>query len=294
VPITLKNSQIELLIDLPEENYQSSRFDYCGKITSLKYQGICLSGSETDYAGVNKNDGKGFYNEFGIDLPLNFDKTPIGGWFHKIGVGLLKKTNTPYYFKNEYEVNPLTYKVDYSSNNIVMQCTSPMLMGFAYKLKKEIVLIDSGFKINYTLENIGKQKIITNEYVHNFLNFNNQSVGTDYQLIFPFKILPHLFIETLNQEKKVIISNNTIGFNESPSRDFFFSNLSGNEIVTAQWELINRKQNLVISETGDFETKSINLWGVPHVICPELFHHIHVLPNETISWSRIYEVSNLN
>jgi hypothetical protein len=167
-------------------------------------------------------------------------------------------------------------------------------MGFAYKLKKEIVLIDSGFKINYTLENIGKQKIITNEYVHNFLNFNNQSVGTDYQLIFPFKIMPHLFIETLNPEKKVIISNNTIGFNASPSRDFFFSNISGNKFVKAQWNLINRNQNISISETGNFKTNTINLWGVPHVICPELIYQIQVLPNETISWIRTYEVSNLN
>ena len=294
MPVILKNSQIELLVDLPKENYKGPRFDYSGKIVNLKYQEISLSGSETGKVEVNQNTGKGFYNEFGIDLPLNFDKTPVGGWFHKIGVGLLKKQNTPYYFKNTYDVTPLTFKVDYSSNNIVMECTSPMLMGYAYKLKKEIVLIESGFKINYSLKNIGEHEIITNEYVHNFLIFNKQFIGTDYQLNFPFKIKPHLFIETVNPENKVEIGNNTISFNAAPSRDFFFSNLSGNEFVKAQWEVINKKQNIVISETGDFETNSINLWGVPNVICPELFHQIHVLPNETISWSRIYEVSNLN
>jgi len=293
VPVKLTNSQIELLVDLPDKNYQGARFDHCGKILSLKYDGLCLSGSETGNMDGDQNSGKGFYNEFGIDLPLNFDKTPVGDWFHKIGVGLLKKINTPYFFKNAYEVKPLSFKVAYASTKIVMECTSPLLMGYAYKLKKEIELIESGFKINYYLKNIGEHEIVTNEYVHNFLIFNDQSIGTDYQLNFPFEIKPDLFIETVNPENKVIIGKDTIRFNADPSRDFFFSNLSGNELVKAQWELINMKQNLGICETGDFKTNAINLWGVPHVICPELFLDINLKPKEFKEWSRTYSVFKL-
>lgn len=293
MPVKLTNSQIELLVDLPDENYQDARFDHCGKIVSLKYDGICLSGSETGNIDGDQNSGKGFYNEFGIDLPLNFDKTPVGDWFHKIGVGLLKKTNTPYFFKNVYEVKPIYFKVAYAPTKIVMECASPLLMGYAYKLKKEIVLFDNGFKINYYLENIGEHKIVTNEYVHNFLIFNDQSIGTDYQLNFPFEIKPDLFIETVNLENKVMIGKDTIKFNAAPSRDFFFSNISGNVMVKAQWELINMKQNLGISETGDFKSKCINVWGVPHVICPEIFYQINLKPKEIKTWSRTYHIIKL-
>lgn len=293
MPVKLKNSQIELLIDFPTENYQGPRFDYCGKIVSLKYDDICLSGSETGNKDTDQNTGKGFYNEFGIDLPLNFDKTPVGNWFHKIGVGLLKKSNSPYYFKNVYEVKPLSFKVEYSTTKIVMECTSPLLMGYAYKLKKEIQLIENGYKINYYLENIGDHEIITNEYVHNFLLFNQQSIGTDYQLNFPFEIKPELFIETVNPENKVVIGKDTIRFDAALTRDFFFSNLSGNELVKAHWEIINIKQNLGMSETGDFKTNAINLWGVPHVMCPELFININLKPKKFKEWSRTYSVFKL-
>ena len=136
MPVKLKNSQIELLVDLPTENYRRERFDHSGKIVSLKYDGICLSGSETGNKEADPISGQGFYNEFGIDIPLNFDKTPVGDWFHKIGVGLLKKSNSPYFFKNVYEVKPLSFKVEYSPTKIVVECTSPLLMGYAYKLKK--------------------------------------------------------------------------------------------------------------------------------------------------------------
>jgi hypothetical protein len=35
--------------------------------------------------------GKGLYNEFGITSPVGFEEAPVGGWFHKIGVGLPKE-----------------------------------------------------------------------------------------------------------------------------------------------------------------------------------------------------------
>lgn len=47
---------------------------------------------------------KGLYNEFGIENALGFEETEIGDWFHKIGVGLLKKDSNTYSLNNEYEI----------------------------------------------------------------------------------------------------------------------------------------------------------------------------------------------
>ena len=107
---------------------------------------------------------------------------------------------------------------------------------------------------------------------------------------FPFSINPELFDATVNPEGKVEIAHNEITFNDTPVEQFFFSNLSGNVKVDANWELINTKSKLGISETGNFKTAKVNLWGWTHVISPELFFDIHLEPGREVEWSRTYKV----
>ncbi len=77
----------------------------------VKFQNIQLSGIERTDCQNENYFGKGFYNEFGIDTALGFDETDIGGWFHKIGVGLLKKDDTQYLFSKTYEIKPAEFKI---------------------------------------------------------------------------------------------------------------------------------------------------------------------------------------
>jgi hypothetical protein len=290
VPIILKNEQIELQIDLPHENYVGTRFDYTGKINSLKYNNIQISGSESLDIKQDNFLGKGFYNEFGIDKPFNFEDTLKNEWFHKIGVGTLKKTEDAYYFHKVYEKQPIDFKIDKTDISLITECTSTNLNGHAYKLTKKVTILENEFSINYLLENIGKKDIITTEYVHNFLAINNDAIGPNYILKFPFELKTELFNEILNSEKKVVFEKANITFIETPNKDYFFSNMSGDKEVKAQWELLNIKHQIGIRETGDFYTNKINLWGVQHVICPELFYHINLKPNTSQAWSRTYSM----
>ena len=82
-------------------------------------------------------------------------------------------------------------------------------------------------------------------------------------------------------------------FNNTPKEQFFFSNLSGNQSVIANWELINTKSKIGISETASFNTSKINLWGWTHVICPELFFDISLEPDQLIEWSRTYKIFDI-
>ena len=287
----LKNKNLEVHIDLPSENYRFSRFDHSGKITTVKFQNTPMSGVErTDVR--NENDyGKGFYNEFGIDTALGFEEAEIGGWFHKIGVGLIKKTDSEYLFHKAYEIDPAEFQtISQADNHLSIQCRSKSVNGYAYVLKKEITLQESSFTIAYYLENTGEKEIITEEYNHNFTAIDNDDIGTNYLLKFPFQIKPELFGETVNPEDKVEIGENEITFNATPKEQFFFSNLSGGAKVKAQWELINLKSKIGIRETANFTTDKINLWGWKHVISPELFYKIAVKPGRFASWSRTYEL----
>lgn len=290
----LKNKKLEIHIDHPLEGYNFSRFDWTGKIVKVKFEDVELSSIERTDLQYDNGIGKGFYNEFGIDTALGFEEAKIGGWFHKIGVGLLKKDSAHYNFITPYEVDPAEFNVNMTSNGIIIRCASKTVNGHAYILTKEIKLHNEGFSINYLLENKGEKAIITDEYNHNFIAIQRTLIGADYSLNFPFELKPELFGEKVNPEGKVVLGATKIEFTGSPTEQFFFSNLTGSEYVMAGWELVHHKSGIGIKETTSFTTNKINLWGWKHVISPELFHKIHLKPGQSKEWSRKYEVFRIN
>ncbi len=293
MPHILKNNDLEIVLDLPHENYTSSRFDWTGKIVKVKFQNILLSGNEITDVNQENNFGKGFYNEFGIDTALGFDEAKNGEWFHKIGVGLLKKEDDKYLFHKNYKIKPAKFSSIIDSNRILMTCRSEYVNGYSYILKKELELFENKFKISYKLKNTGEKVIMTNEYNHNFICINKDFIGKNYELKFPFHLKPEKFIEYVNQDKEVEIEQYKIKFNSIPKKPFFFSNLSGNESIDATWELINIPNKIIVSEKGNFQTNRVNLWGHKHIISPELFMNLHIKPGKSFGWDRIYSVKKL-
>ena len=293
MPHILSNKDIEVHIHLPSENYKLSRFDWTGKIVAVKFKGKQISGVELANAPEEAFCGKGFYNEFGIDSPLGFDETEIGGLFHKIGIGLLKKDSDHYNFHHKFAIQPAEFQFNIEANALRIKCHSQAINGYAYSLEKEIRLTDHGFTLNYHLENLGEKPIVTNEYNHNFLCIDHHLMDKDYRLEFSFELNPAKFQEVVNPEEKVAIGTNSVTFNETPKDPFFFSNMSGGEIVNAKWTLENLKSKIGISETGDFQTNMINLWGWGHVISPELFFSIHLEAGQSLEWSRNYDIYEL-
>ena len=290
----IKNNTLEVAIDTPLENYKGSRFDWSGKISSIKFENLPLTTIEDTSSKDVNFLGKGLYNEFGITSPVGYNETPMGGWFHKIGVGLLKKEHKDYLFHRNHLIKPARFDIAYEDQKIIIICKSELVNGYSYILKKEISIFENSFTINYFLHNTGEKKIITDEYVHNFMAINNALIGKDYTLKFPFQIDSTLFDETVNSENKVEIGSDTVTFREAPKKQFFFSNLTGGKDLEAGWTLINLKANLGIKEKGNFKTDKINLWGWRHVIRPELFFKISVDPKKTIEWSRKFEVFKIN
>ena len=290
----IKNDTLEVAIDLPLENYEGSRFDWTGKISSVKFKSLPLTTIEDTGSKDVNFLGKGLYNEFGITSPVGFEETPMGGWFHKIGVGLLKKEHKNYLFHRNHLIKPANFDITYQDQKIIIVCKSESVNGYSYILKKEISISKNSILINYFLKNTGEKQIITDEYVHNFMAIDNALIDKDYTLKFPFPLNPTLFDETVNSENKVEIGSDNISFNETPKKQFFFSNLTGGKELQAEWVLTNLKTGVRIKEIGNFKTNKINLWGWGHVISPELFFKISVDPKKTMEWSRKFEVFKIN
>lgn len=288
----LKNSNLEIQIDFPHENYSFSRFDWTGKIVSVTFKNTPIAGFEALNCSNEDLLGKGFYNEFGIDSALGFDEIEVGGWFHKIGVGLLKKVGKHYAFNRSYLIKPAEFQTKTSTNRVRFRCVSSLVNGYSYELHKEIELQETGFCIIYYLKNTGNKAIQTDEYVHNFTAIHKHAIGKNYRLNFPFELFPELFGEQVNTELAVGIGERGFVFNSTPNKQFFFSNLSGGKSVPALWELVDLKTKIGIREKANFRTNKINLWGSKHVISPELFFDIDIAPNQTVAWRRTYEIFN--
>lgn len=286
----LKNKLLEIQIDMPLANYHSSRFDWTGKIKSVKYKNVYVSGIEKINTEDSTNYGKGFYNEFGIDRPVGFDEAKEGDYFHKIGIGLLKKEGEEYQFFKKYEVIPAEFAVDAGPNKLTITCTSQNMNGYAYVLKKEIELLNSGFMIRYRLHNTGEKTIQTDEYVHNFLAINKELIDSNYILRYPFRLRPERFTAVVNPENLVEIGDSAVRFKGTPTQQFFYSNVTGNDTVAAAWELVNLKSRIGIRLQGSFTTAKSNLWGWKQVVSPEMFFDIDLPPGESVEWSRTYEV----
>jgi len=293
VHLSLKNKHLHLEIDSPTDNYKGSRFDWTGKITAVTYHNTPILTREKPTSKNEHLFGKGLYNEFGIDSALGFEETEMGEWFHKIGVGLLQKDGHSYDFSEVYKIKPAEFSVLHERDKIIISCISESLNGYAYRLKKEIELLENRFSINYTLDNTGEKKILTREYNHNFIGINEDSIGKNMVLKFPFQMNSEGFEEVVNPGNKVKINTSELKFNASPEEPFFFSNLSGNKVVDARWELHDLNSKIGIRETGNFQTQSINIWGSKHVISPELFIELQIPPGHSKKWSRTYEVFTL-
>lgn len=289
----LKNKNIEIQIDEPLEHYNFSRFDWSGKISKLSYKGISLTTTErTDTIDQNQF-GQALYNEFGIQGALGFHEAEQGDWFHKIGIGLLKKDTKDYDFMHYYEVKPAHFSVTKEIYSMQITCISDFYLGYGYRLDKNIELLENRFKITYKLINTGEKEIRTTEYIHNFLGFKKEPMNSSYELNFPFQICQKSFDESVNTENKVIVKRNGFGFNDIPGDQFFFSNISGDNSVNASWELLHHKLKISLKESSSFKTNKINLWGWQHVISPELFHTIHLKPNESTTWERTYTIGSI-
>ena len=141
MPVTLRNNLIELGIDLPSENYQQARFDWSNKLVALKFKGISIVTTEK-LESTNANDfGSGFYNEFGIDTALGFDEALKGEWFHKIGVGALKKSTHQYNFNHDYEIRPCQFTYKLEENVFESVCSGELINGYAYELSLSLIHI---------------------------------------------------------------------------------------------------------------------------------------------------------
>jgi hypothetical protein len=271
--------------------YSGSRFDWTGFITQVQLKNgghtFCVKEKEVPFSSI---EGTGICNEFGISEAIGHDESKVGELFPKLGIGLLtKQEDVSYACSKAYPIKPYHFEIDYNQPHSIEYIVHPEdCRGYAAKLTKKISLHGASLHIDYTLQNVGKQDIRTNEYTHNFIGINQLPMGPDYVLKFSFPIEIELMEQNYTPDI-LRVNGNEVHWTGIPEQEFYckLKGFPNNEEV--YWELHHKKSGIGMRETSHFPISIIAIWGTTHVVSPEVFIDIHLKPGEVQTWRRVYD-----
>ncbi len=288
----LKNELLTLEILNPGTVYTWPRFDWMGLISQVTYKGrhtFCTTETRNPWRITKR--GIGLSNEFGIERAVGYADCKTGERFPKIGVGLLlKKPEKNYRFFKNYNNHPFPFSTNRKNDSLSFKAEALETRGYAVEYTKTITLTKNRFMVDYTLKNTGAKVISTNEYNHNFISINNEYIGPEYVLKFPFQLTPAAFTVIIDPGALLRIRENRLAWKETPKKEFFIRRLNPGPLAGGFWAVEHTGHKVGIKETCDFPIDLINLWGKKHVVSPEIFYKFTVSPGETASWRRVYEV----
>ncbi len=298
--VELSNDIIKVSVYLPDSQkgyYRGTRFDWSGVISQVEYDGHTYFGEwKQTHDPNNHDDITGPVEEFrsgSFDKPsaLGYDQAQVGETFIKIGVGLLEKPEEPdYRFWNAYKiVRPGEWKVEYGKDWIEFNQDFDGENGWHYQYTKKIILSKDmpEFTISHRLKNIGEKTIETSQYNHNFFIIDNETVGKNYILRFPFDV------KTMRDLSDTIEANGKeIVFKRDLKQESIFTELEGFGNTAGDYEITieNIKTGAGVLIKGDVPLVHFNFWAIDTTICPEPFIDASLAVGEEKEWNITYSI----
>lgn len=295
--LQLKNSYLTVDIEAPEEGYIGSRFDQLGKIVQItSSDGFPFLTIERLNSEPYDSLGKGLFGEFGIDKPIGYEVCPIGHFFPKPGVGMLKKvSHEPYDFFFKYERIPFDVTIDVEQENTILFTSRCNDINYPFIYQKRLTLLDNAVIVGYQFTNLGKSEIRSNEYLHNFIALSSNSLNHfNSSLDFAGDVNNKIFLKGLNPNSVVKYSTHNpkrLTLTGLAPSDIFFNDLVDIGGEPQSW-VFNCNSNNSCSEIVDFVPEKVNLWGASHVISPEIFISLNIKGGEQVSWQRAFEFNS--
>ncbi len=308
--VELSNGIIKCKLYIPDAKngyYRGSRFDWSGLIRKVIYKnhrffGPWWPGTETRSPEANDQvvgpAGEFGMGTFNMPAPPGYNEAKIGGEFLKIGVGILKKSKLDidpktkkanYFFGRNYKIiEPIPWVIKHGKDWISFTQEVKNFKGYGYIYTHKIYLIKnkSEFIDQYTLKNIGKKEIYQTHYAHNFTSIDNQPVGTDYELTFPFN--PQI----VSPSDYMFVNGKKILFSKSLKTNAVFTVIKGfntNKSTDNQVIIKNIKTGAGVKIKGNHPFIWCCFFATPKVVCPEFFVNIKIKPGETFKWKDSYK-----
>ena len=285
--ITLKSDRLTIeLLQHGDPTYARTRFDWTGFIT-----GIRLDGKHTFASGESPNPnhrssgGMGLCNEFKCDAAYTDAKA--GERFAKFGVGtLLKTSDKPYTFMEDYPVEPYACTTNTTPDSASFALAAQPAVGYAATLNKVVSVKDNALTIGYAMKNAGDKAISFREYNHNFVAINARPIGAAYKLHVSY--ISQRALDAATPSLTGIPGGLGVLPGDRPNMMYTMDN-GIIDADTYQWELTHDEEPVGMREISPFKPVGFAVWGVGHVISPEVFFGARLEPGQSVEWSRKWE-----
>lgn len=293
----ISNGTVTAQIYLPDPQegyYRGTRFDWSGAIYSLEAQGHEYFGEwqQSDDPFLHDRITGPVEEYWTAEKGLGYDETTVGGSFVRIGVGALTKPEEEDFdrFKTYDVHNYGEWFIDRGANWI--EFTHELIdsrSGYGYRLTKRMTLTPgrSELVIDHTLTNLGRKRIETSVYNHNFFVLDGQATGPEFSVEFPFDIAADRDLKGLART-----SGPSLVYTENiPEGDNIIAYLSGygDSAKDHGFTIENTKVKAGVRLTGDRPLSRLLFWSPSTTLCPEPHVDIRVGVGESDRWTLKYE-----
>jgi hypothetical protein len=285
----LESSRLSVEVAEMGTLYRGTRFDWTALVIEVmldRRHRFCTS--ESLHPGEGSG-GIGLCNEFGLGLPLGYDEAAPGEDFPKLGIGLLTRLDgAACDHMRTYPLAPFAMTCERTARGARWTVEPRACRGYALRLVKELALEGAGLALSYRLDNLGSRAVRTSEYNHNFIAIDGHPIGPDYQLTTsaPITALPGA--------QGVAVDAAGFSWSAPASAAHQFSArcaVAPGHGGGFGWTLRHRPSGVTVSETIDRQPALIGLWGMAHVVSPEIFIDIDLAPGASLEWRRDYRFS---
>jgi hypothetical protein len=300
--VTLSRGALTVTVLLPDARsgyYRATRFDWSGLVARATFGGHAFYAPwKRTHDPINFEDALGTAEEFGTagpdgkSGPPGFLDAKPGGRFVKIGVGVLEKPDAqPYLFSRAYPViRAGTWTVRHGRDWI--EFTQALAEGgWGYRYTKRLALTDRGFIISRRLQDTGSRPLVTDHYGHNFTLIDDDRIGPDYRVRFPFTVTTKQplngFAETSGKQ---IVFRKALQSGATDTGDQFYTQVTGFGASAGDHEFTieNSRTGAAVRVRGDRPLSRFGFYAAPLAVCPEPFVQLDLQPGQEARWKTEY------
>ncbi len=295
---SISNGLVNAEVYLPDPDhgyYRGTRFDWAGVIGSLTCGGHEYFGPWYSEHNPRKHDSiTGPAEEFQgqSDPDIDYPLVDTGGAFLRLGVGLLRKTDSDGFqrFRTYPLIDPGRWHIDARPDSIDLQHTAASESGIAYVYEKTMRLVDGlpSLVLEHSLHNSGLRRINVQHYNHNFLTLDQQPSGPSFEVRVPFQLRAAGASDSLDVSGNSITLGRMLDETESVVAELrgYSERLSDYDITVR-----HKKSGATVRIRGDRPLVKLLFWAKRRVLCPEPYIHINLAPGERITWRIAYDFS---
>lgn len=284
------------LPDVERGSYRGTRFDWAGIIFSLEYKNHQFVGRWYERHDPKIHDAiTGPVEEFLTNgAGLGYDAAKPGENFIRIGVGTVRKPlgEKEYRRFETYEiVNPGKRIVNPHPDSIEFVQDLKGENGYAYHYRKVVKLTKGKpeLVLEHELKNTGKLPIETSVYDHNFFVIDDEVVGPDIAIHFPFEPKAVTDFKGLAEIKgKDLTYPQELQKGQTAMSEL---NGFGDTAKDYDFRVENRKSNASVRIVGDRPLSKLIFWSIRTVACPEPYIQMNIPPGKEFKWRIVYDLA---